>query len=156
MRPTSAAAVLLAAALAGGCNKTRMPYFGHWLGGFETTSSTSLMSTSAIEFRGYLQLYRVDNKFLIQLSNQSQVLNLGGVWKVLRTNRIELTFNSFRLDEPDLDKLKAMRRPYLEPEDLRAAYGKPMILDLKPDGSLEGLLVHVGPLIGKHAFKKGE
>lgn len=140
-----------------GCNKEKMPYLGHWDGGFDVTSSTSAEPTKALAMRGYLQLYRTDEKFLIELSNPIQVLDLTGKWKMVGTKRIELTFHDFKLGEPDLDKIKAMRRPFIQPEELRAAYTKPLILTLSPDGkTLNGLLMRVGPLLGAHAFKKGQ
>jgi hypothetical protein len=133
-----------------------MPYLGHWVGGFQVTSATREVPVAKLAMNGYLQLYRTDDKFLIQLSNPTQVLNLGGVWRMIGAHRIELTFNAFRIDEPDLTKLKGMRRAYLEPEDLKAAYSKPLILDLGPPGTLNGLLVRVGPLLGRHVFMKGQ
>ena len=157
MRSPAVAAAIVAIATLTGCNKERIPYLGHWDGGFEVALSTSAAQSSAINMRGYLQLYRTDDKFLIQLSNPTQVLDLGGKWRMVGPRRVELTFHDFKLAEPDLNKLKGMGRPFLEPADLRAAYTKPLILDLSKDAkTLTGLLMRVGPLLGKHEFKKGE
>lgn len=156
MRSTSVATAILVTAALTGCNKDHIPYLGHWDGGFVVTGAETGVPSAKLAMNGYLQLYRTNDKFLIQLSNPTQVLNLSGVWHMVGKNRIELTFNDFRLDEPDLTKLKAMRRPYIEPSDLKNAYSKTMVLVLSPDGNLTGLLMRVGPLLGKHVFKKGQ
>lgn len=156
MRPTLVATALTAIATLTGCNKERIPFLGHWDGGFDVTSSTASAPTTALNMRGYLQLYRTSDKFLIELSNPTQVLDLGGKWRMIGGKRIELTFRDFKLTEPDLTKLRGMRRPFLDPADLKAAYTKPLILDLSPDGkTLTGLLMRIGPLLGRHEFKKG-
>lgn len=151
------ALVLCAAVAAAGCHKEQIPYLGYWHGGFEVDDSVPKADAQTAMPRGYLQLYRTHDKFLIELANQIQVLDLGGTWKMLNSHSIELTFHDFRLNEPDVDKLKAMRRSFIDPAALREVYGKPMVLHLSADGkTLEGLLVHIGPLLGKHRFIKGE
>ncbi len=106
MRRTQIATLVFAVSFLSGCNKQTIPYLGHWDGGFEVTSSTSTAQNEKLAMNGYLQLYRSHEKFLMQLSNPTQVLNVGGTWHMLGPKRIQLTFNSFRLDEPDLDKLR--------------------------------------------------
>jgi hypothetical protein len=157
MRPTLVVTAFVAIGSLTGCNKERIPYLGHWDGGFNVTSSTASPPTAALNIRGYLQLYRTGDKFLIELSNPTQVLDLGGKWRMVGGKRIELAFHEFKLTEPDLAKLKGMRRPFLEPADLKIAYTKPLILDLSPDGKkLTGLLMRMGPLLGRHEFSKGQ
>ncbi|HLK13283.1 MAG TPA: hypothetical protein VKT78_00635 [Fimbriimonadaceae bacterium] len=156
MRPAPALLVLALAGALAGCNKEKIPFLGHWDGGFEVTSSTAAAPVAAINMRGYLQLYRTGDKFLMELSNPVQVLDLGGKWKMVGSHRIELTFREYKLSEPDLVKLKGMRRPFMDPADLKNAFSKPLLLDLSQDGkSLTGLLIRIGPLLGKHVFRKG-
>lgn len=149
--------VAIAAMTLLGCNKERMPYLGYWHGGFDVQSSTAAAPTSSINLRGYVQLYRTEDKFEIELSNPVQVMDVGGRWKMLGPNRIELTPHEFRINQKDIDKLKALRKPFIEPEVLRSAYSKPLVLNLQGDGkTLDGLLMRVGPLLGKHRFEKGQ
>ncbi|MHB8637393.1 MAG: hypothetical protein ACYC96_13065 [Fimbriimonadaceae bacterium] len=151
------AMLLAAGATVAGCNKERIPFLGHWDGGFDVTSTTASVPTTAIVLRGYIQLYRTNDRFLMEMANPLQLLDLAGNWRMVSSTRIELTFHNFKLTEPDLEKLKAMHKPYLDPVALRAAYTKPLILDLSPNGKqLTGLLVRVGPLLGTHVFRKGQ
>jgi hypothetical protein len=143
--------------LAVGCSHRDADLLGQWNGGFEPESAPAGTPTRDLAMKGYIHIYLNENKFKLELSNRFQVLKYEGHWQRLTPKRIELRVdtNGMTVDEPDLDKMKAMGKPILDPDAIKAFYGKPLILDVGKD-TLNGLLVTLGPMLGRHVFHRGE
>lgn len=130
-----------------------MPFLGHWEGGLDVVSSKPGTNIDAVRLGGYLQLYQTHEKYSLELSNRLQVMDVTGTWKIVTGDRIQLTPGSISFSEPDVTRLAALRRPFINPQELKSAYGRPMVLDLR-SGTLNGLLVTVGPMEGRHSFHR--
>lgn len=142
--------LLLAVAIfAAGCiDKERAPVMGMWTGGFFDDKGQA--------FKGYVQLYKTGDKFKMRLASKEQAMDFEGTWTIAK-RRIDLTVIDIKFDNPTEEDQKALGLKIISPDDVRAAYGKPITLDLDEKGSkLTGLSVSLGPLLGRHEFNKGE
>lgn len=134
-----------------GCQTAQMPYLGHWNGGFVAVSGDKKAAPE-----GYFQLYRMDNRFVMQLENSVQKLDIGGSWTILKKGRIEMKVKTLKISQPESDVMESMGKPYLSPDAIHKAYASPLIFDLSKDGqTLTGLLMKIGPLEGRHVFQHG-
>jgi len=121
---------------------------GLWTGGFFTDKGQA--------FKGYVQLYRTDDKFKMRLASKDQAIDFEGKWTVEK-RRIALTVSEIKFDNPSEEDQKALGLHIVQPTEVRDAYGKPITLDLDPAGTkLSGLTMTLGWLTGKHEFQKGE
>lgn len=129
-----------------GADKERSPVLGMWTGGFYTDEAEVL--------RGYLQLYRTGDKFKMRLGTKDQEMNFDGKWTVAK-KRIELRVTNIDFQNPTNETQKAMGLFIFDPDEVRAAYSKPITLDID-DSKLSGLTISIGKLQGRHRFQKGQ
>jgi hypothetical protein len=155
---------LAATLLLSGCFTGLAPYLGHWVGSFEVEQAAKGVPVDALNLKGYVQLYQTGDRCLLELANPAQKLTLKGTWKIatpsgretVKLRRVVVTVNDLVLEEPSLERLKALHRPFIDPAELRAAFAKPLILELSEDGkTMNGILVTIGPLLGHFHFIKG-
>lgn len=140
-------ALLLLLCLAGCANREKVLAMGHWTGGF--------YSDKAEVLRGYLQLYGTGDKFKLRLANKNQGMSFDGTW-TLEKKRITLRISSIDFENPTQETQKSLGLLLIEPEAVRAAYGKPIVLDLDEGGrALKGLTMSIGKIQGSHLFTKG-
>ncbi|MBC8063991.1 MAG: hypothetical protein H7Y17_04120 [Chlorobia bacterium] len=140
---------LLILLLVTGCvDKERAPVLGMWTGGFYTDEAEVL--------RGYLQLYQTGDKFKMRLGTKDQEMTFLGTWSLAK-NRVDLRVGDIDFENPTEETQKALGLKMFTPDEIRAAFGKPITLDLATDGkALSGLTITIGKIQGKHRFKKGE
>ena len=133
--------------LTGCANRDKVIAMGHWTGGF--------YSDKAEVLRGYLQLYGTGDKFKMRLANKDQGMNFDGTW-TLTKKRITLKISSIDFENPTQETQKSLGLMLIEPESVRSAYAKSIVLDLAEDGrALKGLTMSIGRLQGSHLFTKG-
>lgn len=129
-------------------DKERAPVLGMWTGGFYTDEAEVL--------RGYLQLYQTGDKFKMRLGTKDQEMTFQGTW-TLAKGRVDLRVGDIDFENPPEETQKALGLRVFTPEDVRAAFGKPITLDLGSNGkALTGLTITIGKIQGKHRFNKGE
>jgi hypothetical protein len=134
--------------LVGCVDKDRAPVLGTWTGGFYTDQAEVL--------RGYLQLYKTGDKFKMHLNNKDQEMNIDGTWTIAK-KRIELHVSDIKFENPAEEVQKALKLRIFPSEQVRTAYAKPIILNIKLDeNELNGLTMTLGDIQGKHVFKKGQ
>jgi hypothetical protein len=131
-----------------GCvDKDRAPVLGHWTGGFYTDKAEVM--------RGYVQLYQTGDKFKMQLANPDQTMNFEGTWSIVKKH-IELRVADIKFENPSAEVQKALKLRIFGPEQVRSAYAKPIVLNIKSEGTeLNGLTMTLGDIQGKHVFRKG-
>lgn len=129
-----------------GVDKERVGVMGMWTGGFYVDDAEAL--------RGYLQLYRTGDKFKMRLGTKDQEINFAGTWTVKDT-RIELKTLDIDFQNPTESDQKSMGLIVLDSEKVRAAYAKPITLDLK-NKELIGLTITLDRFQGRHKFEKGD
>ncbi len=127
-------------------DKDRIAVMGMWSGGFYVDEAEAL--------RGYLQLYRGKDRFKMRLGSKDQEIEFEGTWKV-KGSRIELRANDIKFQNPSVADQKSLGLLVLDSEKVRAAYAKPITLDLKGQ-ELVGLTITLDKFQGKHLFRKGE
>lgn len=149
---------LISGLLLAGCNTELAPYLGYWNGGFVPEQGGGL------QLRGYVQLYQSGNKFQMEFANPVQSVSLKGTWKIgrnqgsnQRTNQAVLHATSISVTQLPLEKLKALKVPYLTTSAFETAFREPLILQLASNGkSLDSSLITLGPGLGHYHFAKGE
>jgi len=141
--------ILFVAILAAGCvDKERAPVMGTWTGGFYTDKGQA--------FKGYLTLYRTGDKFKMRLASKDQAMDFEGTWTIGK-HRIALTTGEIKFENPTEEDQKALGLKIVTPDEVWAAYAKPVAFDLDAsDRKLTGLTVALGSLSGRHEFGKGE
>jgi hypothetical protein len=138
---------LLLLLLAGCANREKVLAMGHWTGGFYADKAEVL--------RGYLQLYGTGDKFKMRLANKDQGMNFDGTW-TLSKKRITLKIGSIDFENPTQETQKSLGLRLIDPEAVRSAYAKSIVLDLSEDGrALTGLTMSIGKQQGSHMFTKG-
>jgi hypothetical protein len=157
---------LLACVAAGtltGCrSKAELPYLGRWEGRFSVESvdpKLSIRSTARNTLRGFLQLYRTDNRCTLHLEGEQEAVDAKGHWEVKR-REIVATFTGRLGDEIKIDDaggfdLRDPNKVFIPATDLKAAFGAPIALHTaSEDQALWSPLVKLGPLSGHFEFKK--
>ncbi|MBI1757406.1 MAG: hypothetical protein HY248_05220 [Fimbriimonas ginsengisoli] len=124
-----------------------MPLYGNWTGRFEAGGGPAEMS-------GFLQLYATNGKFKMHLANRAQSLDPVGTWE-LKGRRVILQFAELRITVPTEVESKRHVYKLVPGDDLRAAYGNSLILELSSDGrKLTGLPIQLAGKSGRHVFEK--
>jgi hypothetical protein len=139
--------LIILAVLAGCADKERTPVMGHWTGGFYADNAEVL--------RGYLQLYRTGDKFKMRLASKDQEFEFDGTWTIAK-RRIELRVSDIKFENPPEETARAMKLFVLDADKVRAAYAKPITLDIDATtNTLTGLTMTIDKIQGKHRFSKG-
>jgi len=143
-----------------GCqpNKERMPFYGRWGGGFVVdaiagggTEKDRQRST----LNGYLMLYATGNSFLMHEEGEQEILDIKGTWRLLKPTRVELEIAEIKIDDMGGEDKRDPNRKFIPTDDVRAAYSRPLVLDISPDKqSLTGLRLAMGDLTGRHVYKR--
>lgn len=131
-----------------------MPYLGKWSGGFtvETAGKGSVGGARRNDLKGFLQLYRTDARYELHLDGEQFGLVAGGSWDE-KKGRVTLSPKEVKIDDGGGEEVRDPNKAWVKPDELRAAYSRPLSLRLSKDGqTLTGLLVDVGPLTGTHSF----
>ncbi|MBS1716571.1 MAG: hypothetical protein JSS72_02420 [Armatimonadetes bacterium] len=119
---------------------------GHWTGG--------LIDNGKATFSGDLMLYSNHHKFVINLNNKWQGIEVDGAWS-LQAKQLFLTIDTVKLTNSAKESIPNASLVFIEGDDIRNAYGKKLILNLSPDGqSLHGLPIGAGKFKGEHQFTK--
>lgn len=140
--------LLVAAGVVGCADRERTPILGTWTGGFFDDQNQL--------FKGYLTLYRTGDKFKMRLTSKEQAMDFEGTWTVAK-HRVTLTTTDIKFDNPTEEDQKALGIKIIQPDEVRAAYAKPVALDLDSNKQkMAGLTMTLGSLTGKHRFEKGE
>jgi len=160
VRHLVAAGVLLVAA---GCHRSDelIPYFGKWDGGFDVRrparphAGERAFTSQEQRLGGFLMLYGSRMKFFMQLEGPQQVIEIEGRWE--KTGRdVRLIPATFRFDDFGGEDVRDPNRPYVLPEQVRSALGKPIRLRFSSDEKrLDGLLIEIGGMTGELRFRRG-
>ncbi len=153
---------ILGGVCAGCLNKADVPYLGRWEGRYTVESvdpKLPIPAPARNALRGFLQLYRTDNRCTLQLDGEQEGVEVKGHW-ALKKHEIVLTFrgrsdDAIKIDDAGGIDLRDPRKAFIPPSDLAAAYSAPLALHIGPDNqSLSSPLIVIGPLTGHYEFKK--
>ncbi|MFZ4506256.1 MAG: hypothetical protein ACOYON_00995 [Fimbriimonas sp.] len=156
--PAALLVALLAGASCGG--KERLPFLGKWALRFEVTGAGEGAKPADLtrnELVGYLQIYATKNGFILFLEGEQQSIEVRGDWKIER-KRLVLAPKDVLIDDRGGVDVRDPNKKYLEPDGIREAYSRGLVLVPSQDGTkLEGLTMAIGPLRGRHlaAREKG-
>lgn len=142
-------------------NKDLVPFLGKWSGGFEVSQIQNANRDTPEDRRrlglmGYLMVYGSRHSFKIHLEGEQEVFDIGGKWAI-KGQRLILTADpqTFALDDEGGAESRNPNRKFIPADDLRAAFGKPIPLDLSKDKkAFASPLTSIGNLIGAFRFKK--
>jgi len=139
-------------------NKDMLPYLGKWPGGFVVSEVRRGPNTSVDQKRsslkGFVQIYATNHKFKLHLEGEQETIDVDGDW-TRKAKRMDLRVQHVVIDDQGGAALRDPNRKFILPDDIRAAYSRPLILDLSADGkNLNGLPMSIGDLTGRHLFAK--
>lgn len=142
-------AVISLLVLSGCAPKAEMALYGNWPGSFAET-----VSERGFELKGYLQLYATGHRFKMHLGNQTQTYDATGSWqdtgRQVLLNIKDIAFQGMTKDEAETRKVM-----FLDPDRVRDAYGRMLILNLSRDRkTLQGLPMKMAGFNGAHRFEK--
>ena len=141
------------------CGNDRfVPYIGIWQGRFQAEGPDAPKDGDPDrDWRGYLQLYRTEEKFILHLESRSLAMDVKGKWTLKEDMRVLLTPEEFTFDDRGGQLMRDQRLKPLDPKAIQESYGRQVILDISPDRKkLTGLLTRFGPMLGRHVFAKGD
>jgi hypothetical protein len=141
-----------------GCTDPKLvPMLGNWTGGFKIDTvdgKPNPEEARKLAFKSYLQLYRTRDKFKLRMENPRQSFEITGTWQ-RKTKQIELIPGEFTFDNPSEDDQKSRGIKIVQPDEVRAVYGKAFFLDISEDEKqLVSPLMSLGELAGHHFFSK--
>lgn len=160
MRVTQIASYAIAAAtlfLAGGCaDETRVPFARFWQGEFQGASGDpKTPMRKEWVYKGWLQVYITGNKYKMHMESIGQILDISGTW-THKADRMLLTATNIDFDDRGGEMMLKPGVKPIAPDLVRDAYSRPLVLVLQPDKqTLVGLEMSIGPIVGKHLFRKG-
>lgn len=139
-------------------NKDMLPYLGKWPGGFVVgevrRGPNTAIDQKRSSLKGFVQIYATNRKFKIHLEGEQETIDVDGDW-TRKARRMDLHVQHVVIDDQGGAALRDPNRKFILPDDIRAAYSRPLILDLSADGkSLNGLPMSIGDLTGRHLFAK--
>ncbi len=139
-------------------NRDLLTYTGKWKGGFTVDSITTGPDDEANRHRsrlqGYVQIYLSNRRFQLHLEGEQQGIDVDGSWTA-DGNRVTLKPREVKIDDQGGEAKRDPNKKYIPNEAVMAAYNRPLVLIQTPDKKgYEGLVVTVGPLLGKHRFTK--
>ena len=145
--------LLLPLIVAAGCGDRRIqPFLGKWTGGLEVLRVKTGGDPKAHELRGDLQLYV--RKFELNLTGAQQGVMVKGTW-TYEGKRVRLRASDIRFDDQGGEDQRDPNRPYLDPKDLQAFFGREQGLNLSKDGKrLAGVEDALANLVARLAFTK--
>ncbi len=142
-----------------GCNMHTelMPFLGKWSGKFVVTTlknGGSDKDRTREELKGFVQVYATHRTYKMELEGEQETINIEGNWTI-SDKRITLTPKHLVIDDKGGADLRDPNKKYIAAEDVRAAYGQPLILtEAANKKALHGLEITVGNLQGHHEFIK--
>ena len=144
--------------LAAGCgDKAILPFLGKWQGQFEVQRmqiSGTESDRKRESLKGYVQVYADKHKFKMRMEGEQEAVDLTGIWSI-KGRQITLQFSEVVVDDMGGEQFRDPNRKFISPLDLRAAYGKPIVLNLSADKQhLDGLTMTMGGLTGRHVYVK--
>lgn len=139
-------------------NKELLPYLGRWTGDFAVESIRTGPNTATdlkrSTLHGFMQIYASHKGFKIHLEGEQESFDVSGTWR-LQGKRLVIRTQDIKIDDGGGVDARDPNRKFILPDDFRAAYNRPILLDLIPTRhALEGLPMTVGELIGRHRFTK--
>ncbi len=150
--------LLILLLFAAGCgDKTILPFLGKWQGQFEVQRMQVPGTESDRKresLKGYVQVYADKHKFKMRMEGEQEAVDLTGTWSIKR-QQITLQFSDVVVDDMGGEQFRDPNRKFIAPIDLRAAYSKPLVLNLSTDKKhLDGLTMTMGGLTGRHVYVK--
>jgi hypothetical protein len=108
----------------------------------------------ANEIKGNLELYLTQNKFKLDMASFHQDFSIEGKWTADKT-RVTLTSDKFDFKNPSEEDQKALKLKILQPDQIRAVFGHPVVLETSADRRrLTGLKTTLGNLLGRFEFER--
>ena len=153
------APLLFAVILASGCNNHSdlMPFLGKWSGGFVVTSISTGGTASDLkreQLNGFVQIYATKRSYKMELEGEQETIRIDGNWTI-RGKQITLNPKDLVIDDKGGSAVRDPNKKFIPSEDVRAAYGRPMVLTESNDKkNLHGPETTVGHLLGHHDFVK--
>lgn len=150
--------LLIAFAFLGlGCSDPSIiPFAGYWDGEFKAqpADAAAKMRPEWV-YKGYLQVYATNRVFKMHMESVAQIVDINGHW-THKGDKLYLKADKVEFD----DKGGKVARPIgvnpIDPDAVKGAYTREMVFVLSPDKQyLTSLEMSMGPILGKHVFKKG-
>jgi len=105
--------------------------------------------------KGNLELYVTGRKFELNMTARHQGFTVLGTWSAERTGRVTMVANKYSFDNPTDEDQKALGLRIIQPDEIRAVFRLPFVLDESPDKRrLTGLEVTLGKLTGRFQFER--
>ncbi|HVT10854.1 MAG TPA: hypothetical protein VHE55_01195 [Fimbriimonadaceae bacterium] len=130
---------------------------GSWLGQFDIESVAGKSDPAAIQaeaMKGNLELYVNGSKFKLDMKSAHQGFTVNGKWTADK-GRVTMTTDSYHFDNPTEEDQKALNLRIITPDEIRAVFGHPVVLDETADRRhLTGLKTSLGRLLGRFEFER--
>jgi hypothetical protein len=151
---------LIAALALAGCNGNDNPAAraaGTYPGEFRIESVDGKSDAKMIAdetMKGSLELYLTQNKFKLDLASKYQGFTVEGKWTAEKS-RVTLTTDKYAFQNPSEEDQKAFQLKIIQPDEIRTAFGHPLVLETSPDRrKLTGLKTSLGKLLGRLEFER--
>ena len=90
----------------------------------------------------------------MEMEGEQETIKIDGTWTI-KGNTLTLDPKSVIIDDMGGADVRDPNKKYIPAEDVRDAYGQPLVLtESKDKKALHGLEMTVGKLVGKHEFLK--
>ena len=149
----------LLAAILSGCNMhgDLLPFLGKWKGKYEVKSIVGGGSDKdrvREQLQGFVQVYATNRSYKMEMEGEQETIKIDGTWTI-KGNKLTLDPKSVIIDDMGGADVRDPNKKYIPAEDVRDAYGQPLVLtESKDKKALHGLEMTVGKLVGKHEFLK--
>jgi hypothetical protein len=134
-----------------------MPFLGKWSGTFtvsEIQGGGADKDMKRESLRGFVQVYATNRKYKMEMNGEQETIDVNGTWTI-HGNRITLTPIEVIIDDQGGIDQRDPNKKFIPSDEVRAAYGRPLILEQTPDKkALNGLKMVIGKLIGTHRYIK--
>jgi hypothetical protein len=150
--------LLVAVLLLAGCgSKDKLPYLGRWHGDFvvdKILQGGTDKDRQREGLRGSLQVYATDDRLILHLEGEQEVIDVNGTWEHTGT-AMTLRFTRIKIDDMGGANLRDPNLKFIPSVDVRTAFQRNMVLHLSRDKQkLNGLEVSIGPLTGHFLFTR--
>ena len=149
--------VLALMLLVGGCSDPSIiPFAGYWDGQFKVQpADPGVKMRPEWVYKGYLQVYATNRNFKMHMESIAQIVDISGKW-TNKGNKLYLKADKVEFDDKGGKVVRPNGVNPIDPDAVRAAYSQEMVYEMSSDKKyLTSLDMSMGPVIGKHVFKKG-
>jgi len=131
---------------------------GSWPGSFHIDNVDGKSDATTIQaeaLQGNLEIYVTDRKFRLDMTARHQQFSVLGKWSAERGGRVTMNADNYSFENPSEEDQTALGLKIITPDQIRAVFGRPLVLDESTDRRrLTGLMITLGRITGRFEFQR--